>query len=94
VGSFIPLFQLDYKRYKPLTTSTWITSLWEFISKHKIIIKNQSYTQLGIIRENNRAIMDCLMQRDELKETFLKSVNRVRCYAKLFSLADIVSGDG
>lgn len=94
VGSFTPLFQLDYKRYKPLTTNTWVTSLWEFISEHKINIKNQSYSQPGIIREHDRAIMDCLMQREELKETFLKSVNRVRCYTKLFSLADIVSGDG
>ena len=34
------------------------------------------------------------MQRNELKETFLKSVNRVRRHAKIFSLADIVSGDG
>ena len=38
--------------------------------------------------------MDILMKDHNLKDSFLKSVNRTRCYLKVFSLADITSGDG
>ena len=93
VGSFTSLLQLEYKKYSILTTDTWLTSLWKFISEQKIEVYNQAYISPGMIREKDQSIMDILMRDHNLKDSFLKSVNRTRCYQKVFSLADITSGD-
>ena len=90
VRLFTPLLQLDYKKYIILTTDTWLRTLWKFISEHKITVCNQAYTLPGMIREKDQFVMDILMRYHNLKDLFLRSVNRVRCYF----FKDMTCGDG
>ena len=94
VGSFTSIFDLNYATYNFLTSPTWITCLWEFISEHDINLTSSSPKRPQPLRVNDRALMDIFMEDFDLTETTLKSINQVRCHYKVFSLADIATGDG
>ena len=42
IGSFTPMFHLLFEDYIPLTSPTWMTVLWEFVSEHDIDISHHS----------------------------------------------------
>ena len=94
IGSFTPFFSIPFKSHECLSTPTWLTVLWEFISDHDITLSNATNINLSPFRRNDRALMDIFFQDHSLSSAILVSINRVRCYLEVFSLADIATGDG
>ena len=94
VGSFTSIFDLDYSSHKFLTSPTWITCLWQFVSEHDINLSSTSPRRPQPLREHDQAIMDILLKDYDLPVKTLQSINRVRCHFKVFSVADIATGDG
>ena len=94
IGSFTPFFSIPFKSHECLSTPTWLTVLWEFISDHDITLSNATNISLSPFRRNDRALMDIFFQDHSLSSAILVSINRVRCYLEVFSLADIATGDG
>ena len=79
IGSFTPIFQLIFSAFIHLTSPTWITVLWEFVSNHNIDLFNHSSPRMGPLRNNDRALMDVLKEHD-INKTVMASINRVRGY--------------
>ena len=94
VGSFTSIFDLDYASHIHLTSPTWITTLWQFISENDITLSSSSPRRPQPLRRNDRAIMDIFLTEYILPTRTLQAINRVRCYFKVFSIADIATGDG
>ena len=94
IGSFTSIFDLDYSKYHFLTSPTWITCLWQFVSEHDINLSPTSPKRPQPLREHDQAIMDTLLQNYDLPKKTLQSINRVRCHLQVFSVADIATGDG
>ena len=94
LGSFTPFFSIPYKTHHFLATPTCLTVLWEFISTHDITLSNTTNRWLSPLRIHDRAITDIFFQDHSLPPNILVSINRVRCYLEVFSLADITTGDG
>ena len=44
VGSFTPMFQLLFEDHIPLTITTWMIVLWEFVSEHSFFTTDTSAT--------------------------------------------------
>ena len=94
LGSFTSMFSLSYNSHKCLATPTWLTVLWEFVSEHDIQLSNCSHVRLSPSRLHDRAIMDIFILDHDFRASDLTSINRVRCYLEVYSLADIATGDG
>ena len=94
IGSCTSLFHLDYKKYSFLTSPTWLTVLWEFISEHNINVRNAQPNQPQPLRQHDMAIMDTFINNYVISNPILLSINRVRCYLQLFFISDIATGDG
>ena len=71
-----------------------MTLLWEFVSEHNIDISYHSSQRLGLLRTNDRALMDIISQYHNITDQEIISINRMRGYLQVFTLADIVTGDG
>ena len=93
IGSFTPIFQLLYSDFINLTSPTWLTVLWEFVSDHNIDLSHHSSPRMGPLRTNNRALMDIFREHD-INATVMTSINRVRGFLEVFTLADITTGNG
>ena len=94
IGSFTPFFQLPFEEHITLTSPTWITVLWEFVREHNIDLSHHSSPSMGPLRNNDRALMDILSKDHDITPTMMSSINRVRGYLEVFTLADIATGDG
>ena len=94
VGTYTPLFHLNFKEYGFLTTSTWLSSTWEFCSINKINLHWKGEQSIGPAREEDTPIMEALRSEGITSETYLIPINRVRCYFQIFSISDIATGDG
>ena len=94
IGQFVSLFQLSFKKFSLLTSSTWITELWEFLERYDIELKSNDIVRLHGTRENDTPIMEAITAIGPIPTCKLKAFNRVRCHLKLLSMADIVTGDG
>ena len=94
VGQFTSLFDLRYASHNFLTSKTWLTCLWEFVSEHDIKLSSSSPRRPQPLRQGDKAIMDIFLNDYNLPKKMLQSINRVRCHLKVFSIADIATGDG
>ena len=93
IGSFTPFFQLLFRDHIHLTSPTWMTVLWEFVRDHDIDLSHHSSPRMGPLRVNDRALMDIFKEHNiTTKES--TSINKVRGYLEVFTLADITTGDG
>ena len=57
IGSFTPMFHLLFEDYIPLTSPTWMTVLFEFVSEHGIDLSHHSSSRMGPLRINDKALM-------------------------------------
>ena len=94
LGSFTSFFSLPFELHYRLATPTWFTVLWEFVSEHNIILSNSTNIRLSPLRLHDRSLIDILRTDYDLTPADQISINRVRCYLEVFSLADIATGDG
>lgn len=85
---------LSYPKYSFLTTSSWLTEIWEFISTHKITLLCSESITPASQRTGDMAIMDICCNEMTLPQVTIAALNRERCYLQVFSLADVVTGDG
>ena len=67
--------------------------LWEFVRDHDIDLSHHYSPRMGPLRVNDRALMDILKEHD-IPTAVSTSINRVRGYLEVFTLADITTGDG
>ena len=51
-------------------------------------------TSMGPSRLHDQALMDILKEDYDISTTVEESINRMRCYLEVFSLADITTGKG
>ena len=94
VGSFTPIFQLLFEDHIQLTSPTWMTVLWEFVSEHNIDLSHHSSPRIGPLRVNDKALIDIFNQEHDITTAVKISINKVRGYLEVFTLADIATGDG
>ena len=94
IGTFSPFLQLPYAEFSFLTTSSWLTELWEFINEFDIHLRSDDMTTLHGLRINDKSIIETIKGLGHLPKKTLQAFNRVRCHLQVFSLADIATGDG
>ena len=94
LGSFTSFFSLPFELHYRLATPTWFTVLKGFVSEHNINLSNSTNIRLSPLRLHDRSLMDILRTDYDLTPADQISINRVRCYLEVFSLADIATGDG
>ena len=71
-----------------------MTVLWELVSEHTIDILYHSSPRLVPLRTNDRSLMDVVSQDHNITDRDKISINRMIGYLQVFTLADIVAGDG
>lgn len=77
VGTIVPLLSLPYEDHKHLTSASWITSLWEFISFAKIKAQSNDSPKLTIQRKHDNALLPALRNVYKMIVAEEVSVNRV-----------------
>jgi hypothetical protein len=92
-GSHIPFFHLPYTKYAKWIESSWLTSIWECVSRVKftLIIRNSWVPVLQ--RTNDLSLMAFFVSLN-FKPKQLIALNRCRLYLQVIFLSDIVSADG
>ena len=94
IGSITPLFLNDYEKYSFLTPTSWITEIWEFISKFNIHLQQSYLMGPSLQRVNDQAIMDYFIKQGNISKNHLCAINRVRCHMQIFTIADLATGNG
>ena len=94
IGTFTPFLQLPHSEFAFLTTSSWLTELWEFINEFEIHLNSEDITTLHGSRINDKSIIETIKGMGHLPKKTLQAFNRVRCHLQVISLADIATGDG
>ena len=94
MGNMNNIFSLEYCKWKKFTTSTWMTSTWEFCDKYSIYLDGPrviSHPQ----RDNDILIMCKILEfQHHFTDLQLRLVNQCRIFLRLMYLSDMVSGDG
>ena len=80
IGSFTSFLYLLFEDQITLTNPTFITVLWEFICEQNIDLSHHSSPKIGPPQNNDKALMDILLQEHEIKITVKTSIDRVRGY--------------
>ena len=92
LGTNISILESNYSRYKPvILTESFISSTWEFMSKHSITLKDKTQ-QIPYLREGDCCIMQAFIDNNSIPRTSLKQLNRCRMFLKVFTLSDITNG--
>jgi len=76
-----------------LAEPTWITSIWEFLSTHRIQLRSSIRTVPEPPRHNDRFIMDLAMESG-LSMAELGAINHCRLAQQALFLSDITTGWG
>ncbi len=93
VGSNSPFFHQPFKRYSQWIEHSWLTSLWQLVSRVKFQITVKRAWKPAIQRLHDIMLMDFFV---ELKYSphQLEALNRCRIYLQVLTLSDITSADG
>lgn len=93
VGSSTPFFHLKYPTYTKWIESSWLTSIWQWVTRAKfLLIIKRSWTP-SIQRIQDIMLMDYFVS-SQYEPNELQALNRCRLYLQVLSLTDIVSADG
>jgi hypothetical protein len=92
-GSECPIMNQEYCDYGAWIESSWLTSLWAFLSrvKYKLYIAKQWLPMKP--RQNGFSLMDHFLQLS-YSNVQLGTLNRCRLYLQAINLSDITSADG
>ena len=94
IGELEPVLSLPYHRFHHLATDTWITQVWRFCSENSIRLEWDNAVIPPRSREWDRGIMDMCRASGITSPLQQLSINRVRCYLQVITMADIVSANG
>lgn len=81
-----------YTTYGHLLPHTWMTSLWEFISKYKLHIHGWKQ-EFKPLRENDISIIESFAKKG-YSANDLQELNKCRIFLKVHSLSDICNANG
>lgn len=87
------IFSRPYSKLKDLATHSWFKLLWQYASKYDVHIEMKPQFCLKPTRLGDIALMELFISRGYSAPS-LVSLNRVRKYYKVHSLADILLADG
>ena len=65
-----------------------------FFSEHNVDLSHHSSLRISPPRVNDKALVDSFTQEHDLTTAVKISINKVRGRLEVFTLADIVTGDG
>ena len=84
----------DYNQLAWLVlTPSWMEHTWRFMSLHKITIDYDVPT-IPMLRENDKPLMEILIQDKSFTKHEIQVVNKCRLYLQVFSLSDMTTGCG
>ena len=83
----------DFTTWGYLATPSWITSLWEFVSRYKITLKPPLQLLPDEIKEGDTTVMQALYTLGYRKRDSIL-INRVRIFLQVLYVSDIVEGNG
>ena len=87
------VLEYDYDMWGYLATPSWITSLWEFVSRYNIVLKPPEQLIPNEIREGDTNIMQTLYTLGYQKQELMQ-INQVRIFLQVLYVSDIVEGNG
>ena len=90
VGSSSFVLRLPFNRHAILTTACWVTSVWEFCSKHSLLPYLPTFSLPMPTCSNDKAIMDVALNCTPFSKSQLHQINLVRLYLRIFFLSDLV----
>ena len=93
IGINKPLFQPPFEKYGFLGETSWIIHLWQMTSFLDVEIQGL-YTRPHIIRKNDFALMENLIESEVMTNKEIESVNRCRVYLQVQNMSDITNGRG
>ena len=94
LGLNIDILLENYKNYSYLLcTHSWIRSTWAFMSDHEITLKDNT-SKVPMFRERDKPLMEIILQASGITHKQHMTINRCRMYLQIFSVADMVTGDG
>ena len=93
IGFTRNILEYDFTTWGYLATPSWITSLWEFVSRYKITLKPPSLILPDEIKEGDSTIMQSLYTLCYRKRDLIR-INRVRNFLQVLYVSDIVEGNG
>jgi len=85
-------FNYPHKTYGHLIPHTWMTSLWEFVSTHKLRIQGWKH-DLHPTRDHDISIIESFTKKGFSNDD-LQQLNNCRIYLQVYSLADICNAEG
>lgn len=94
LGVGTQFFVLSYKQWGRLTTETWATSLWKEVAPLPISITLHEVAVLPLQREHDEYLMERIMAVGGFGGEDIEGINCTRISAQVYSLADVVTGDG
>ena len=72
IGTFTPFLQLSHTEFSYLTTSSWLTELWEFINEFDIHLRADDTNTLNGLRINDKPIMEIMKALGHLPKKYYK----------------------
>ena len=94
LGIGTPFFSTDYDAYSYLCQLTWLTHLWQYTSSCGLEIELTDSIVLDSPYENDRFIMDILLQSPAMTKQDCIVANKMRIAMRLLHLSDVVDGRG
>jgi ribonuclease HI len=88
-GSASLFFNIDFTKFSPLVTPTWLTNLWEYYDKRAITMDLALPITYKIPREHDEFLMDILVREGTLSESELIQINKVRQHLQVLTLSDV-----
>ena len=87
------IFSRPYSKYKDLVSHSWFALLWQYATLYNVVIHMNPRHTLKPTRIGDIALIELFSQRG-YSGNLLVTLNRVRKYYRVHSLADILLADG
>ena len=87
------IFSRPYSKYKDLVSHSWFALLWQYATLYSVVIHMNPRHTLKPTRIGDIALIE-LFSRRGYSGNLLVTLNRVRKYYRVHSLADILLADG
>ena len=88
------IFSKPFAELGHLATHGFFRSLWELLDLYGVSFRFHQSIDIPLLRENDRMIMDAVVETGLFNRSELDQINRFRHHKKVSSVGDIVSCDG
>ena len=94
IGTSVSFLKLPFQDYEYLLPKCWVKSLWEFTSRHGIIISGPMQTPKLSRRQGANIIEEIVKNHPNLNKEELRIFNNCQIHLQVYCLSDIATGDG